>query len=101
MLENSFTWIPFLHDGTWKALSDHALIRFLNGNHDSLQKVTLKEVLSEQYHLRVHTLEIFPEDTPTNEMGLVEALAYAPVLVSSENKSPERIVGIVTAFDLL
>lgn len=100
MLENSFTWVPVKADRTWLVISDHALVKFLESDRKSLLTKTVADALLLPGGL-AQTLEIFNQNSETRHERLLTALARGPVLVSDENASPDRIVGIVTAFDLL
>ena len=101
MLENSFTWVPIKEGNIWRVASDHALVVFLRDNREAIYSKTLRDSLAGSNPFHAPTLGIFNENTETNHEVLQEALAQGPVLVSAEGISPDRVVGIVTAFDLL
>jgi len=102
MLENSFTWIPLRKDDVWRVVSDHALICYLRKNPEALKTKTVEAALCEENGLVAPPLEIFYKGRETQNEELLVSLTARPVLVSSTNEpSANRVIGIVTAFDLL
>ena len=102
MLENSFTWIPVRKDGVWLVISDHALVCYLERNSEALKTETVSAALSEEQGLAAPLHKIFYEQMEIRNEKLLGSLASGPVLVAStKDRSPNRIVGVVTAFDLL
>ena len=101
MLENSFTWVPVKEAKGWRVISDHALVVFLSSNQDAIFSKTIDAALTDPGALTAPPLNIFNQEMETDHGDLQGALSRGPVLVSAEDKYPHRVVGIVTAFDLL
>jgi hypothetical protein len=101
MLENSYTWIPLKTSEGWKVVSDHALVSYLSVHQDALKTQTVEQALFSD-GLKVANLQLFRAKTEIRNETLMKALASGPVLVcEGEELNDNRIVGIVTSFDLL
>ncbi|MBC7368169.1 MAG: hypothetical protein H7343_15375 [Undibacterium sp.] len=101
MLENSYTWIPLKTSEGWKVVSDHALVSYLKVHQDALKTQTVEQALSPG-GLEAATLKLFCAKTEIRNEELMKALARGPVLVcDGEELNVDRVVGIVTSFDLL
>ncbi len=101
MLENSYTWIPLKTSDGWKVVSDHALVSYLREHQDALKTQTVEQALSST-KLSTVELKLFGDKTEIGDSTLIKALAGGPVLVcDGEELNADRIVGIVTSFDLL
>jgi CBS domain-containing protein len=98
MLENSFTWLPLRHMAKWIGLSDHAIAIYTIRDQERYAS-TIKTAIEARVgsNLSFTPLESFDEDQETSE--IIEALKDRPVLVKA--KKGDRLVGIVTSFDLL
>jgi CBS domain-containing protein len=107
MLGNSFTWIPIFHakesHGRWMLIRDAALMRWI-------RKETVKKKQRERLAIPIgeaiskHGLELkgaicCPPDTPIAE--ILQRMNDDPTLVTDKILGEERLLGIITAFDLL
>lgn len=110
MLLNSYSFVPVapsaVTGGSWKLLSDRAVVRYLRGRSGkSLSKKerqrrlarSIEEAIAE-YGLEVEQVTCC---SPTDSISeVLTGLNHVPVLVC-EDGAPERLIGIITAFDLL
>ncbi len=104
MLTNSFSYLPIQGpDGVWKLLSDAEVVRYLRRAGNTKER---GELLGKHLRQAIDAGEITltgcshcsPDDSID---AIVEAMTHLPVLVVSKNGSEQRLVGILTAFDLL
>jgi CBS domain-containing protein len=101
MLKNAFTYLPYLEerDGavTWKLVSDYHLAYYLRtGNRKQLLAKTLSEAIA-------GGLTLSDVKTCTASTHVAEAIKTSrglPLLVI-DRESKERLIGIVSPFDLL
>ena len=110
MLRNSFSYLPVQPEpdlgtydpGRWYLLSDHALARWLGEPESQSRRqngqMTLAAALKAGLKLEGPVTQLSPHSSRTEAL---DATARLPALVSSRSDDPERIMGIVTAFDLL
>lgn len=98
MLENSFTYIPVAPEGEepWLLIADHQLAQFLSDRSDRKQRLatTVEDALASEElgwseARKILATASIPE--------AVRQMRAEPLLVESDKK----VVGIVTAFDLL
>ncbi len=97
MLANSFTYLPVWGSDHWLLISDYCLAQYLrSGDRKSRLAETLHEARNSGLVLeRASTCVI---DTPISEV--LEKSKGMPVLVV-DNERVDRLLGIVTPFDLL
>lgn len=111
MLTNSFSFLPILWGGKWKVLSDVQVASFLRGpattagdRHQRLGMTVREAALLEPNGLLV---EVAPVEPCNKEIEkILGILSHKPILVcesdgASANGISDRLVGIVTAFDIL
>ena len=98
MLEGSFTWLPASFDGNWIGISDHAIVTYTN-NHLERYGKTTRSAIKGAAESRLTYVPLNPIDGETTIIEAIAALADRPVLISANGT--DRIIGIVTAFDLL
>jgi CBS domain-containing protein len=100
MLANSFTYLPvFSTKGPpcWKLVSDYHIAVYLRTHNrkDRLAK-TLEDAANE--HLTLESAKTCNPDMPINKV--LEISEGKPVLVVDQ-QNPDRLLGIITPFDLL
>lgn len=98
MLEHSFTFLPIrpaTPDGGWLLVADHHLARFLGERKGRLDRLAMSVGRALDDGLGHEAARVIEADTPVSAAR--EQLEDRPFLVRSE----DRILGIVTAFDLL
>jgi hypothetical protein len=97
MLASSFSFLPVLDQhGQWCVISDKAIAKYLG-----IDTTERKKRLASRLDATQLTLE--PATLLTEEKSLEDALntlSNAPLLILSKD-DPKRLLGIVTAFDLL
>jgi CBS domain-containing protein len=109
MLANNFTYLPIWDERgkepTWRLVSDHAVARYLrsaptkngdDGRNDRLAKTVRGTLASPEFDL-TETRHCH-SDTTIEEV--LESLDGPPVLIVDRD-SNQRLVGILTPFDLL
>src|SRR2546425_10321270 len=101
MLANSFTYLPVLPAGEpsphWSLISDYRLAQYLReGDRKDRLAKTLKNAVSDV--LVLEQVSTCYSDTPIREV--LEISEGKPVLIV-ERDQPERLLGILTPFDLL
>ena len=97
MLVNQFSFVPFAHEDRWYLLSDEMLARYLAGDE---RRTRLAKSLGEALHAN----ELVPSGAKQCfEDEFVEQVLSAehglPVLVF--HRDPQKLVGILTAYDIL
>lgn len=101
MLANSYSYLPICRDdGSWGLLSDAAIATFLGAERNGKVRT---ERLAQTIRQAV-TLDVRPATFVRQEDPLAKALASlagAPVLLVEDLSDPKRLLGILTAFDLL
>jgi CBS domain-containing protein len=103
MLANSFSHLPIFVNSAWHTVSDLAVMRFLRnpsiqgGRNERLSK-RLDEAIGEGLLEVVKARNSAPESTVQDVSNLIE---IGPVLVIEDHDNSPRLVGILTAFDLL
>jgi hypothetical protein len=104
MLTNSFSFLPVQdHNGVWKLLSDVSVVRCLRRAGTAKDR---SELLGKQLQKALELSEI--ELTECNRLSqgksvddMAKAVSHVPVLIVEIDGNKERLLGILTAFDLL
>jgi hypothetical protein len=101
MLSNSYTYLPILLQSggkqNWHLLSDTNIVKYLRPDRKKRLAKTVKEAI-EAGEVKVEAVECCPPNTLIKDV--MEKLNGSPVLIVSEDQ-PERLLGILAAFDLL
>ncbi len=98
MLSNSFSYLPVRDvEGNWKVVSDHAVARYLAENRDGLG--TQLSTAIERNALPLLTCTHVRRDDAITD--IVNTIGHEPVLVVETSEGQQRLLGILTAFDLL
>jgi CBS domain-containing protein len=98
MLAGSFSFLPFLNaDNEWRLLSDQDIAIYL-GEGDRKERMALALVSIPE--LAGRPVYLLKEETSINEALTFMKKNGSPVLVENAH-DPMRLLGIVTAFDLL
>jgi CBS domain-containing protein len=104
MLANSFSAIPLQSKtGEWRLLSDTAVVRMLNGAHSTAER---NRLLAMRIDSAIEQGLIHPDlptcCRPTTLISeVVPKMNNLPILVVEGEGDSQRLVGILTAFDLL
>lgn len=104
MLTNSFSFLPIQdRDGVWKLLSDVAIVRCLRNAASTNDR---SEMLGKQLQKALDDDEIALTDCSRFSPGksfdeIAKAMSHLPVLIVEKDGNKERLLGILTAFDLL
>jgi CBS domain-containing protein len=104
MLTNSFSFLPIQdRDGVWKLLSDVAVVRHLRRATATKERSVL---LGKQLQKALDDGEITLTDCSRFSPGksideIAKAMKHLPVLIVEKDGNKERLLGILTAFDLL
>jgi CBS domain-containing protein len=108
MLTNSFSFLPIQDpDGVWRLLSDTALVGYLMCAGAAKTKAKERnELLGKQLQKAINDRQITLLDcrryTPDKSVEeIAKAITHLPVLIVEKDGNKERLVGILTAFDLL
>jgi len=97
MLAGSFSFLPVKNkDGEWCLISDHAIATFLGADKTERKKRMVLPLEKAEKELK--PAKCVQEETSLEDA--IRTLIDAPLLVCSE-VDPKRLLGIVTAFDLL
>lgn len=104
MLSNSFSFLPIRdRDGVWKLISDVAVVRYLRR---VTQKNNRSEILGKQVQEALDGSEItltdcnlFSQDKNVEEIA--KEVNHVPALIVEKDGNKQRLLGILTAFDLL
>jgi len=97
MLANSFSYLPIWDSPHWLLISDYHISQYLrNGNRKTRLAQTLEDARDEGLILEEVSTSV--ADSPINEV--LEKSKCKPVIVV-DRELVERLVGIVTPFDLL
>jgi CBS domain-containing protein len=104
MLTNSFSYLPIQdRNGVWKLLSDVAIVRYLRR---ATTKTDRNEKLGKQLQKAVDDGEITLTECDRYSPGksideIAKAMNHLPALIVEKDGNKERLLGILTAFDLL
>jgi CBS domain-containing protein len=107
MLGNSFSFLPVRDtNGVWKLLSDVAVVKYLEPADNSGNKNLRNELLGKplQEILEADDIELTECKcySPNKDIGdIKKTITMLPVLIVEKDGNKERLVGILTAFDLL
>lgn len=102
MLTHSFSFLPVeVTKDNWMLLSDRALARYLRTVDAGMRKKRLKRKLADAVALEGLELEEADTGAPDDDVaGIAARIGDRPLLVTESGRSG-RLLGIVTAFDLL
>jgi CBS domain-containing protein len=104
MLTNSFSFLPIQdRNGVWKLLSDVAVVRHLRRATTTKER---SELLGKHLQKALDDSEITLTDCSRFSPGksideISKAMSHLPVLIVEKDGNKERLLGILTAFDLL
>lgn len=104
MLTNSFSFLPIQdRDGVWKLLSDVAVVRHLRRATTTKER---SELLGKQLQQALDDGQIELTECSRFSPGkgiedVSKAITHLPVLIVDKVGNKERLLGILTAFDLL
>ena len=97
MLANSFSYLPILHNGEWKLISDLAVSKYIQ---ESSSKAERKKRLSKTFkESGIKPIETRTVDALVDVKEIMNDWNGFPICVTS--KDTKEIVGILTPFDLL
>lgn len=107
MLTNSFSYLPICVGNEWRVVTDARIARFLreNGAAES-RKQRLAMSLEDAHSLGLEFEDVCTKPPETKIKDVIKCLGEKPILVycektEAETNGCERLVGIVTAFDIL
>ncbi len=105
MLANSFSCLPFIHEKEWHLLCDSAIVQYLGTARSGeirrrVLEATIEHALSTKLIELTRVKTCLPKDPIAKAVELLNETSL-PVLVIEESGSGPRLLGIVTAFDLL
>ena len=104
MLANSFSYLPAQDlDGVWKLLSDFSVVKYLKRARTLTDR---GDLLGKQLQkaLKDREIELTPCDRISQDKNIedvAKAVSHVPVLIVETENNTERLLGILTAFDLL
>jgi CBS domain-containing protein len=101
MLSNSFSYLPIqLTSKEWKLISDVSVVKYLNGfeNRNAKLGQTLASLINAGTLIPI-PCESIPATTPIREV--IGSIQHQPVLILEHISDESRLIGILTAFDLL
>jgi len=104
MLTNSFSYLPIQDpDGVWKLLADVAIVAYLRR---ATKKADRSEMLGKQLQKALVdgeiTLTTCDRFSPGKSLDdIAKAMKHLPALIVEKDGNKERLLGILTAFDLL
>jgi len=104
MLVNAFSYLPVQDgSGVWKLLSDASVVKYLRGASTAKDR---SEMLGKPLHklLEGRGIELtvcsrFSEDKNIEDVS--KAVTHVPVLIIEKVGNKERLLGILSAFDLI
>lgn len=103
MLANSFSCLPIFHDSEWRFITDANVMHYLGYSagrkaRNNLLEANLGELIDKNGIETIKADNCHPSVTIPE---LLKKMRHLPVLVSEDIGGENRIVGIVTPFDLL
>ena len=105
MLAEAFSFLPVFDAGKWKVVADYSIAQFLKRPDIQMNRrdrliLSLKDAIDRQFITLTEPIRC-TATTPSSEVGV--KLQGPPVLVTEPGAEvgTERLIGIVTAFDLL
>lgn len=103
LLANSFSQVPIFTGNAWRLISDAALVRFIKSSNTPPTRkekleIAIGEAIGEQ---KIKTTEAVCCAPDEDIDMLISRGIEQPVLVIEEIAGKQRLVGIVTPFDLL
>jgi len=104
MLSNSFSYIPFLNENDeWSFLCDRDIAKYINQNSKNWRKEKLANTVKQAINDLPNKLNFDDAISckPDNSIGeALELMKEKPLIVTDTNDKT-KIIGIITAFDLL
>lgn len=103
MLTNSFSNLPIFWDGSWYVITDNALMQFLRSavNRDDLKLRLNSQIETALQENKVHVARAKTCSDQDNVDEAVRMMKSEPVLLVCHHGDEKRLVGILSAFDLL
>jgi CBS domain-containing protein len=104
MLANSFSFLPVQNtDGVWKLLSDVSVVKYLKvavktNDRNKLLGKLLSAALDDN-EIELTDCDRFLPDNNIDDIS--KTLSHVPILIVENGGNKERLLGILTAFDLL
>lgn len=103
MLANSFSYLPIFHGNRWRIIADADIAHYLG---KSSSKKVRDKLLEANLGELIDNKEIDPTDADTCAPGatipeMLKTMGHLPVLVVTETRGRNQLVGIVSPFDLL
>jgi hypothetical protein len=96
MLANSFTYLPITNETGWNVLSDRSIAKYIQPNRKKLMAKSIESALKDGLTLEPVKC-CFPNEKASET---IKEFSDKPILVVDQ-KDKQRLLGIVTAFDLL
>ncbi|NMF60680.1 CBS domain-containing protein [Pseudanabaena yagii] len=104
MLSNSFSYIPFLNENDeWSFLCDRDIAKYINQNSKNWRKEKLANTVKQAINDLPNKLNFDDAISckPDNSIGEVLELMKEKPLIVTDTNDKTKIIGIITAFDLL
>jgi CBS domain-containing protein len=102
MLTNSFSTLPIHYDGSWRFVTDVAVLRYLPDPSDAGHKDRLAAKIGDavaEGRLALLDAPCTDQSTPVSEARRL--VDHLPLLITERFGDRTQLVGILTAFDLL
>ena len=107
MLENSFSYIPYIHNGVWYIISDYDIVKYLKRDNPGKDKLTKRLSMPLGEIIGNHDHQVFPQlanicykDQFISNIINTDKKNDSPFIVVDKD-NVERILGIITPFDIL
>lgn len=97
MLEYAFSFVPIQIDGEWRLISDLALAKYVSSGSNSKRGERLSAAIETAINEGLSTYDSVQVATDCEIKCVLDQLDHCPALIFNDM----RLVGIVTAFDLL
>jgi len=106
MLSNSFSYIPFLNENNeWSFLSDRDVAKYINQDNKKSRKINLSKTVKQAINDSSNNLNFNTAMSCKHDIKIEDALKLMegkPLIFTETNdNNTNKIIGIVTAFDLL
>jgi predicted transcriptional regulator len=97
MLANAFSFVPIYIEGKWRIISDLALAKYVSNGSNRKRGERLAAQIEIAINEGLRTYDSVQVSADCEVKSVLNKLDHCPALIFDE----ERLVGIVTAFDLL